>query len=72
LLKNTGDFLEKEGEIESSAPWPIFMRAVKIPAGVSSEIKVPDVISVPQSNEFKGVSLILKRGKAIDAAPFLI
>lgn len=28
LLKNTADFLEKEKEIESAAPWPVFMRAV--------------------------------------------
>ncbi len=27
-LKETADFLEKAGQIQSSAPWPVFMRAV--------------------------------------------
>jgi ABC-type nitrate/sulfonate/bicarbonate transport system substrate-binding protein len=28
LLKETADFLEKAEQIESSPPWPVFMRAV--------------------------------------------
>ena len=28
LLKNTADFLARVGEIETSPPWPVFMRAV--------------------------------------------
>jgi hypothetical protein len=28
LLKETADFLEKAKQIESSPPWPVFMRAV--------------------------------------------
>ena len=28
LLKDTADFLKNAGQIQTSAPWPVFMRSV--------------------------------------------
>jgi taurine transport system substrate-binding protein len=39
-LKETADFLEQAGQIESSAPWPVFMRAVN-PGYVLKSLESP-------------------------------